>query len=102
MKFCDESHFKSKGMLSSYCTTIKYPIISDLSCNLALSPVGEECDVPSSDMNDKVFTVSLLTSLDLEDVLPFSIDLRVDSNTQWDFLRYVVTRFSFVVVFRTF
>jgi hypothetical protein len=46
-------------------------------------------DVPSADMNDETFTVTLVTSLDPNMEVPFKIDLRVGSNTQWDFLKYV-------------
>lgn len=60
----------------------------DLCRNLALSPKGESIDVPSSDMNDETFTLTLMTNLDPNCEFPFEIDLRVESNNQWDFLRY--------------
>jgi len=74
LKFCDESHFKSK----------------DLCRNQAISPIGETLDIPSSDMNDETFTMTLLTTLDPQSALPFEFDLRVGSNTQWDFLNFVI------------
>ena len=51
--------------------------------------MGQDCDVTSSDMNDETFTVTLMTTLDPKCLLPFMIDLRVDSNTQWDFMKFV-------------
>ena len=62
---------------------------TDCSRNLGLSEVGQDCEVTSSDMNDETFTVTLLLTLDPTHPLPFTIDLCVDSNTQWNFLKFV-------------
>jgi hypothetical protein len=40
-------------------------------------------------MNDETFTVTMMTSMNPTDPLPFAIDLRVESNTQWDFLKFI-------------
>jgi hypothetical protein len=40
-------------------------------------------------MNDETFTVTLLTTLDMSNLLPFFVNLRVESNTQWNFLKFV-------------
>ncbi len=50
--------------------------------------MSETCEVISSDMNDKTFTLTLMTSLDPDEDVPFEIDLCVGSNTQWNFLKY--------------
>jgi transposase len=51
--------------------------------------VGKECEVTSSDMNDETFSVTMMLSLNPEDTLPFSFDLRKESNSQWDFLQFI-------------
>lgn len=61
----------------------------DCSRDQALSPVGETLEVPSNDMNDETFSMTLMTTLDPDDNEPFVFDLRVGSNTQWDFLMFV-------------
>jgi len=65
MKFVDESHFKSR----------------DLYRNKALSPRNEPLDILPSDMNDE--TVTMMMTLDPAPH-PVEIDLRVDSNDQFD------------------
>eukprot|EP00026_Physarum_polycephalum_P005908 Phypoly_transcript_05947.p1 GENE.Phypoly_transcript_05947~~Phypoly_transcript_05947.p1 ORF type:complete len:331 (+),score=27.69 Phypoly_transcript_05947:825-1817(+) len=74
LKFCDESHFVSR----------------DLCRDKALSAVGESLDVPSSDMNDESFTMTLALSLSPTRTVPFEFDLRIGSNTQWDFVNFVL------------
>jgi hypothetical protein len=39
-------------------------------------------------MNDETFTMTLAVSLDPTREVPFEFDLRVGSNTQWDFVKY--------------
>ena len=43
--------------------------------------MGQDCDVPSSDMSDETFTVTLMTTLDPKFPLSFALDIRVDNNT---------------------
>ena len=40
-------------------------------------------------MNDETFSVTMMLSLNPEDTLPFSFDLRKESNSQWDFLQFI-------------
>jgi hypothetical protein len=62
-------------------------LYTDLCRDKALSAVGESLDIPSSDMNDETFTITLALSLALGREAPFEFDLRVGSNTQWDFVK---------------
>jgi hypothetical protein len=59
----------------------------------ALSEVGKPLDVLSADMNDETFTMTLATSLDPSRAVPFEFDLRIGSNTQWDFVKYAYMTF---------
>jgi transposase len=73
IKFVDEAHFVSK----------------DLHNRRAMGEVGEPVFVVTSSKLDLSYSLTLMTSLS-DPARPCIIDLRTNSNTQWDFASFIM------------
>jgi len=72
LKFADESHFVGRRLFKK----------------LALGPIGHRVTVLKDAPLDESYSMTLLTSLTTPNI-PYFVDLREESNTQWDFVRFV-------------
>jgi len=55
----------------------------------ALGPVGETLLITNTYTLDVAYTLTLMTTLDINLAVPLAIDLRLNSNTQYDFCRVI-------------
>ena len=73
LKYLDEVHFVSKDLHAKY----------------TLREEGERCVVFTSAQLDVSYSLTLITTL-ADPLQTYIIDLRYNSNTQWDFLNFVL------------
>ena len=73
LKYLDEAHFVSKDLHAKY----------------ALREEGERCVVFTSAQLDVSYSLTLMTTL-ADPLQTCVVDLRYNSNTQWDFLNFVL------------
>jgi len=74
LKFADESHFVSKDLYRDY----------------ALSPKGQKVQLIRGGKLSTAYTLTILTDLSTTAPRPVSGKLHTGSNTQWDFLNFVM------------
>jgi len=77
LKFVDESHFVGRRLFKK----------------LAVGPIGHRITVLKDAPLDESYSMTLLTSL-TSPKLPYFIDLREQTNNQWDFVRFIFNAIS--------
>jgi hypothetical protein len=73
LKYLDEAHFESKGLQRAQ----------------GVAPIGEKCIVVDRETKKERFSVTLLTSIDVETQNHIFLDMRKESNTAEDFLECI-------------
>lgn len=74
LKYLDECHFVSRHLWK----------------RRAISPINTKVRVVASEDISSSYTLTLMTNISLEANIPWVAALREDSNTQFDFVKYVI------------